>query len=132
MRKILIIGISFFVLACTHQTTLKTPDGQTIGKAELTFSNNNSGSMTLSKNGIFYQGQWSATKVDESSQIAKHFGIGSKKYQNYLQGKGHYLKSAQSTLKSIDGDTLNCDFKYRGTSAHGWCQSETESFEFIV
>ena len=132
MRKILIIGISFFLFACTHQAALKTPDGQSIGKAELTFNNNTSGSMTLSKNGVIYQGQWTATKVDESCQIAKHFGIGSKKYQNYLQGKGNYLKSAQSTLKSSHGDTINCDFKYRGTTAHGWCQSETESFEFIV
>ena len=132
MRKILMIGISFFVLGCTHQAALKTPDGQIIGKAELTFSNNNSGTMTLNKNGVIYQGQWTAEKVDEASQIAKHYGIGSKKYQNYLQGKGDYLMSAQSTLKSSNGDTLNCDFKYRGTTAHGWCKSETESFEFIV
>lgn len=132
MRKIFMIGISFFILGCTHQAALKTTDGQTIAKAELTFSNNNAGSMTLNKNGVIYQGQWTAEKVDESSQIAKRYGIGSKKYQNYLQGKGDYLKSAQSTLKSSNGDTLNCDFKYRGTSAHGWCKSETESFEFIV
>lgn len=132
MRKILIIGISFFVLGCSHQATLKTLDGQTIGKADLTFSNNNSGTILLNKNGIIYQGQWTAAKVDKSSQIAKHYGIGSKKYQNYLQGKGDYLKSAQSTLKSSNDETLNCDFKYRGTSAHGWCGSETESFEFII
>jgi len=132
MRKIFMIGISFFILGCTHQAALKTTDGQTIAKAELTFSNNNAGSMTLNKNGVIYQGQWTAEKVDESSQIAKRYGIGSKKYQNYLQGKGDYIKSAQSTLKSSNGDTLNCDFKYRGTSARGWCKSETESFEFIV
>ena len=113
MRKILMIGISFFILGCTHQATLKTADGQPIGKAELTFSDNNSGSMMLNKNGIIYYGQWTAKKVDESSQIAKHYGIGSKKYQNYLQGKGDYLKSAQSTLKASNGDTLDCDFKYR-------------------
>ena len=88
-------------------------------RQELTFSDNNSGSMMLNKNGIIYYGQWTAKKVDESSQIAKHYGIGSKKYQNYLQGKGDYLKSAQSTLKASNGDTLDCDFKYRGTSAHG-------------
>jgi len=132
MRKILLVGISLVVLGCTHQAALKSPGGQLIGKAELTFSNNNSGSMTLNKDGVIYQGQWTAEKVNESSKIAKDYGIGSKKYQNYLQGKGDYLKSAQSTLKSSNGDTLNCDFKYRGTSAHGWCRSETESFEFNV
>lgn len=132
MRRIFVIWISLVVLGCTHQAELKSPDGQAIGKAQLSFSNNNSGTMVLNKNGTIYQGQWVSTKVDESNQIAKRYGIGSKKYQNYLQGKGEYLKSAQSTLKSSNGDVLNCEFRYRGTSAHGWCKSESESFEFIV
>lgn len=132
MRRIFMIWISIVVLGCTHQAELKSPDGKSIGKAQLSFSNNNSGTMVLNKNGTIYQGQWVSTKVDESNQIAKRYGIGSKKYQNYLQGKGEYLKSAQSTLKSSNGDVLNCEFRYRGTSAHGWCKSESESFEFIV
>jgi hypothetical protein len=132
MRKLFMIGISFVLLGCTHEATLLNPEGQPIGNAELKFDSNNAGTMQLNRNGDIYQGQWTAVKVDESATIAKQYGMGSRKYQNYRQGKGSYLKSGQSTLKSNNGVTLNCEFKYRGTSAHGWCSSETEMFEFMV
>lgn len=132
MRKLFMFGISFVLLGCTHEATLLNPEGQPIGNAELKFDSNNAGTILLSRNGLIYQGQWASVKVDESRAIAKQYGMGSRKYQNYIQGKGNYLKSARSTLKSADGDTLNCEFKYKGVTAHGWCSSEIETFEFMV
>ncbi len=132
MRVIIIIGFIFTLIGCSHEITLQSLDGQQIGKATLEFENNNSGTIHLVRSGMIYQGQWTAVKVDESREIAEQYGMGRKKYQNYLQGKGNYLMSAQSTLISKDGDTLNCEFMYRGVTAHGWCSSETETFEFVV
>jgi hypothetical protein len=132
MRTIYIVGAFISIIGCTHEVTLQTPGGKDIAKAELKYEGNSSGDLVLNKNGVIYKGKWEATKVDESAAIAKNYGIGSRRYKEYLQGKGEYLKSGESTLKSEDGTTLNCYFKYRGSSAHGVCSSDTETFDFMV
>jgi hypothetical protein len=132
MRVILFIGILITLAGCSHEAALQTPEGEHIGMATLKFEGNSSGTISLDRNGVIYQGQWSATKVDESAAIAKNYGIGSRRYKDYLQGKGEYLKSGESTLKSEDGTTFNCYFKYRGSSAYGVCSSDTETFDFMV
>jgi hypothetical protein len=132
MRIILMIGIVIGLVSCTHKVALQTPNGQEIGMATLEFEGNSSGNISLVLNGVIYQGQWKAIKVDESGKIASNYGIGSKKYKDYISGQGNYLRSGQSLLVSENGEKLNCEFKYKGISAHGWCNSDTEKFEFMV
>lgn len=124
-------AILITLAGCTHEVALQSLDGQFIGRATLKFEGNNSGSISLDRNGEIYQGRWIATKVDEGGKIASTYGIGSKKYKDYQRGSGNYLQSGQSTLQSNQGDILNCEFKYRGTAVQGSCRSETDNFEFI-
>jgi hypothetical protein len=132
MRIIFIVGTIISLIGCTHEVTLQNPNGKDIAKAELNYEGNSSGNLVLNKNGVIYKGRWEATKVDESAAIAKTYGIGSRRYKDYLQGRGEYLKTGESQLKSESGETLNCYFKYRGSTAQGVCSSDTETFDFMV
>ena len=132
MRTIFIVGTIISLIGCTHEVTLQTPGGKDFAKAEIKYEGNSSGYLVLNKDGVIYKGRWEAVKVDESAAIAKSYGIGSRRYKEYLQGRGDYLKSGESLLKSDGGETLNCYFKYRGSAAQGVCSSDTETFDFLV
>lgn len=116
---------------CAHKVSLQTPDGQLIGIASFDYEENNAGNISLDRYGENYRGKWSATKVDESAIIADTYGIGSRKYKEYIRGSGEYLRSGESKLQSDKGDILNCQFKYRGSVIQGTCESNTETFKFI-
>lgn len=132
MRTIFIVGTIISLIGCTHEVALQNLSGKDIAKAELRYEGNSSGYLVLNKNGVIYKGRWEATKIDESGAIAKSNGIGSRRYKDYLQGRGDYLKSGESILESEGGEILNCYFKYRGSTAHGVCSSDSETFDFMV
>jgi len=132
MRTIFLVGTIISLIGCAHEVTLQTTGGKDIAKAEIKYEGNSSGYLVLNKDGVIYKGRWEAVKVDESAAIAKSYGIGSRRYKEYLQGRGDYLKSGESLLKSDRGETLNCYFKYRGSTAQGVCSSDTETFDFKV
>ena len=67
-----------------------------------------------------------------SREISKAYGAQSLRYKNYQKGLGSYLRQANTVLQTEQGETLNCAFKYRGTSGSGACQSETDHFEFLA
>jgi hypothetical protein len=132
MRTILIVGTIISLIGCTHEVTLQTPSGKDIAKAEIKYEGNSSGYLVLNKDGVIYKGRWEAVKVDESAAIARTYGRSSYRYKEYLLGRGYYLKSGESLLKSDSGETLNCSFKYRGSSGQGVCSSDAETFDFMV
>jgi len=132
LRSLFLAGIAIALAGCTQEAHLRSPDGQYIGKATVEFEDNDSGNITLERNGLVYRGPWSAHIVDESRKISGNHGIGSQKYLNYQRGWSSYLRAGQSTLQSSRGDILKCEFKYRATAVYGNCSSEAESFEFVT
>jgi hypothetical protein len=132
MKTIFIIGALVSLIGCTHEVTLQNFNGNEIAKAEFKFEGNNSGYLVLNRNGLIYRGRWESTRVDESGAIARTYGIGSHRYKEYLQGRGYYLKSGESQLKSDSGEILNCSFEYRGSSGRGVCSSDADTFDFMV
>lgn len=133
MRKLLVTVLSCSLLACVHESNLQSPDGhQTLGRAIITSDGDNAGKIRLEREGKVYNGTWVATKVDESREISKAYGAQSLRYKNYQKGLGSYLRQANTVLQTEQGETLNCAFKYRGTSGSGACQSDTDHFEFLA
>lgn len=132
MRALLMAGFALTFTACVHSTALQSLNGKHVGKATIAFEGNSSGKLTIERNGIIYRGPWAASKIDESANIAKIYGMHSQRYQNYQRGLGDYQRLGKSTLLSEQGNVLNCEFKYRGSTAQGWCKSDVEQFEFVA
>ncbi|HNZ56268.1 MAG TPA: hypothetical protein PL133_05515 [Methylophilaceae bacterium] len=133
MRTLFIAALSLTLFACVHETKLQSLDGhQTLGRAIITSEGDHAGKIRLERDGKVYSGTWVGTKADESREIARAYGAQSLKYKNYQKGLGSYLRQANTVLQTEQGETLNCEFKYRGTSAKGACQSETDHFEFLA
>jgi hypothetical protein len=121
------------VSGCSHDFVLHKPDGSVIGPGTVDFSTGNSaGAVALKVNGTTYRGSWEAHKVDESRSIIDNYGIISRKYQEYSLGNGNYLREGQATLHSDQGETLKCEFTYRGVNGRGNCVSGTEKFDIII
>ena len=132
MRIYILAALLLSFTSCVHQADLQSPDGKSLGIATIESDGNHSGKITLVRNDHIFKGNWASTKVDESRQIAKSYGVNSRRYVDYQRGLGSYLHEATSVLKSDQGNVLTCVFKYRGITAKGSCQSETDSFEFTV
>lgn len=133
MRTLFIAALSLTLVACVHETKLQSLDGQqTLGRVTITSDGGNAGEIQLERDGKVYSGTWLATRVDESREISRVYGAQSLRYKNYQKGLGSYLHQANTVLRTEQGETLNCEFKYRGTSAKGSCQSETDHFEFLA
>lgn len=133
MRTLFIIALSLTLIACVHETKLQSLDGhQTLGRAVITSDGDSTGKIRLERDGKVYNGAWVATKVDESRELSKAYGAQSLRYKNYQKGSGSYLRQVNTVLQTEQGETLNCEFKYRRTSAKGAYQSETDYFEFLA
>lgn len=132
MRTLFMAGFALTFTACVNSKALKSKYGKPIGKATIAVDGNSSGKLTLARNGIMYRGPWEASKIDESAHIAKIYGMHSQRYQKYQRGLGDYQRLGRSTLLSEQGDVMNSEFKYRGTTAQGWCKSDVEQFEFVA
>lgn len=133
MRALFMAFLALTLSACVHETNLQSLDGKSIGKATIEYEGNSSGTITLERNGLIYKGLWTASKVDEGREIAKVYGVNSRRYKDYQRGLGvNYLRRGYSTLESEQGTTLSCEFTYRSASAKGFCNSDNEYFEFVT
>ena len=132
LRTLFITGLALALSACVHDTTLRTLDDKTIGKATVEFKGNSSGKLSLERNGLVYRGLWTVSKVDESNKIAKAYGLQRLSYKNYQRGLGVDLREGYSNLPSEQGDAMNCEFRYGDVSAKDSCKSDIDFFEFVA
>jgi len=128
----LMVVVAVLAAGCTHEVVLRDIDGQAIAQATLEFTNDSTGTATVSLGENLYRGVWTSQKVEEGGAIARHAGINSRKYQSWSLGRGSYLRRGQATLQSQQGDKLNCQFSYRGTMGRGSCLSDNREFDFVV
>lgn len=128
---VMLLGALALLTGCTQDVALRTSDGKPIGQASLVFDSNKVGTLSITIDNVSYHGDWVAEKVDESGSISRRYGMGSRKFNEYVTGRGNDLWQGKAALRSAAGEMIQCDFVYRGAKGSGTCQSATGSFDFV-
>jgi hypothetical protein len=132
MRHLAILTISLSTLAgCAYDLALTPRDGTPIGIGVAQQTSSDSGTLELTIGGKTYSGTWGTTPASDdydlfkSHSFARRGVLDSDVLSDPLLTTGTL---ANGLLRSPDGASLRCQFRYGTSIGYGVCADDDEKF----
>ncbi len=124
-KAMLAVGMLLTLAACKQDFTLRDANNAIVGSGTLEVSANAPSPAYVDMNGRKFSGNWSATRVYEADVAKRHRLLGTRSYEEYMQGNARdQLRHGQANLTDQNGTEMVCDFYYRGQPKSGSCNLE--------
>lgn len=129
----LAVGMLLTLTACKQDYILRDADNTIVGKGTLEVSANFPSPAHIDINGRRFSGSWSATRVYEADVAKRRRLLGTRSYEEYMQGNARdQLWHGQANLKDQNGTEMTCDFYYRGQPKSGSCKVDGTVLKLAV
>lgn len=132
-RVMLAVGMLLPLAACKQDFTLRDANNTIVGTGTLEVSANAPSPAYVDMSGRKFSGSWSATRVYEADVAKRHRLLGTRSYEEYMQGNARdQLRHGQANLADQNGTEMVCDFYYLGQPKSGSCNLEGAVFKLSI
>ena len=132
-KIMLAVGMLLILTACKQDYLLRDANNTIVGTGTLEVSANFPSPAYVDMNGRKFSGSWKATRVYEADVAKRHRLLGTRSYEEYMQGNARdQLWHSQANLTDQNGTKMVCDFYYRGQPKSGSCNLEGAIFKLSI